>query len=424
MDYRDRNWINSGSNKSMNILYVTNSWSFSPTHAAAVTTYEIVKGLTKRGHQVTVLVPGIEDDKLLKEVSVEPVISENVRVISLNILVNPEKQNLVIYGLSCSILFAPLFFKALKRKGEYDVVISMFHPSHLATFFAYLIARVLKVPLLVKVHDLLVDAADPSFLRRSYKKVMFRFYLVLLKRGDFFLVPSVEWMRLLARVYKVSKKKIILFRNGVDAVKFNPDVNCASLRSASNLKNKKLLLFSGQISRIRGLDHLIQAMVEVVKKKRDVRLLIIGEGDEKSRLVRLVRRLELDDYVLFVNKSPHDFMPAYICLADITIGPLEALPITVGTLPIKVIEYMACGKPVVACYDGASKDLVIDGYNGVLIRSGDVSELSSALIRLLKDAEFARNLGVNARKHVEKYHDWNVITGELDRLLVKLMRVE
>lgn len=408
----------------MNVLYVSNSWSFSPTHAAAVTTYEIVKGLIRRRHQITVLVPSVEDGKLLKEVSVKPVMSENVRVISLNIPVNPEKGGLMFYGLSCSVLFVPLFLKALKTGREFDVVISMFHPSHLATFFAYLIARVLKIPLLVKVHDLLVDATDPSFLRRSYKKAMFRLYLALLKRGDFFLIPSVEWVRLLAKVYEVSKKRIVLFRNGADAAKFNPDVDCASLRSALNLKNEKVVLFSGQISRIRGLDYLIRAMVDVVKEEQDVRLLIIGDGGEKLRLVGLVRRLGLDDYVLFKSSVPHDFMPAYICLADVAIGPLVALPITVGTLPIKVIEYMACGKPVVACYDGASKDLVIDGYNGVLIRSGDVSGLSSALIRLLKDGGFARSLGVNARKHVEKYHNWNVITGELDRLLAKLVRVD
>jgi glycosyltransferase involved in cell wall biosynthesis len=331
---------------------------------------------------------------------------------------------LMFYALSCSVLFVPLFIKVLRRRREYDAVISMFHPSHLATFFAYLIARVLKVPLLVKVHDLLVDAADPSFLRRSYKEAMFRFYLAFLKRGDLFLVPSVEWVRLLARVYKVSKRRIVLFRNGADAGKFNPDVNCTSFRSALNLKDKKVVLYSGQISWIRGLDYLIQAMVDVAKEERDVRLLIIGEGGEKSRLVGSVQRLGLDDYVLFKNSVSHDFMPAYVCLADVTIGPLVALPVTLGTLPIKVIEYMACGKPVVACYDGASRNLVVDGYNGVLIRSGDVIGLSSALIRLLKDTELAKNLGVNARRHVEKYHNWNVITGELDRLLMKLVGVD
>jgi len=370
-----------------------------------------------------VLVPAIENGKLLKEGSVESVISENVKVVSLSISANPEKESLIFYGLSCTMLFVPLFLKALKRGREYNAVISMFHPSHLATFFAYLIARVLKVPLLVKVHDLLVDATDPSFLRRSYKKAMFRFYLVFLRKGDFFLVPSVEWVQLLARVYKVNERRIVLFRNGADAAKFNPHVNCTSLRSALNFKNEKVVLYSGQISRIRGLDYLVRAMVDVVKEERDVRLLIVGEGGEKSELVGLVRRMGLDDYVLFKSSVSHDFMPAYTCLADVAIGPLVALPITVGTLPIKVIEYMACGKPVVACYDGASKDLVMDRYNGVLIHSGDVKELSAALIGLLKDADFARSLGVNARKHVERYHDWNVITGELDRLLVKLGRV-
>jgi glycosyltransferase involved in cell wall biosynthesis len=408
----------------MNVLYVSNSWSFSPTHAAAVTTYEIVKGLAKRGHKVTVLVPTIENSELLKKGSMEPVVSENVKAISLGFSVNPGKESFVLYGLLCSVFFVPLFLKALRRRGEYNAVISMFHPSHLATFFAYLIARVLKAPLIVKVHDLLVDTGDPSFLRRAYKKAMFRFYLVFLKRGDVFLVPSVEWVRLLARIYETNKKRIVLFRNGADAVKFNSGVSCSSLRPALDLKDEKVVLYSGQVSRIRGLDYLVRAIADVVKEVRDVRLLIIGDGDEKPRLVTLVQHLGLDDYVLFSGSISHDFMPEYICSADVAIGPLVALPITVGTLPIKVIEYMACGKPVVACYDGASKDLVIDDYNGILIRSGDAKELSSALIRLLKDADFAKNLGVNARKHVEKYHDWNVITAELDRLLVKLVGVD
>jgi len=408
----------------MNVLYMSNSWSFAPTHAAAVTTYEIVKGLTKRGHNVTVLVPAVENGKQSKRGSVEPVVAENVKVVSLGLSVNPGNESLMFYGLSCSMFFVPLFLKALRRRGEYDAVISMFHPSHLATFFAYLIARVLKIPLLVKVHDLLVDTSDPNLLRRNYKKAMFRFYLVFLKRADLFLVPSIEWVRLLARVYKVSEKRIVLFRNGADAAKFNSGENCSSLRSVLDLQNEKVVLFSGQISRIRGLDYLVRAMVDVAEEERDVRLLIIGEGGELSRLVALVQQLGLDDYVLFLGSISHDLMPKYICLADVTIGPLVALPITVGTLPIKVIEYMACGKPVVACYDGASEDLIVDGYNGVLVDSGDVGGLSSALIRLLNNEGFARGLGVNARKHVERYHDWNVINGQLDRLLVKLKRAD
>jgi len=408
----------------MNVLYVSNSWSFSPTHAAAVTTYEIVKGLAKKGHKVTVLVPTVENSELLKKGSVEPVVSENVKAISLGFSVDHGKESFVFYGLSCSMFFVPLVLKALRRRGEYDAVISMFHPSHLATFFAYLIARVMKAPLIVKVHDLLVDATDPSLLRRGYKKAMFRFYLRFLKRGDVFLVPSVEWVRLLARVYDVNKKRIVLFRNGADAVKFNSGVSCSSLRSALDLKDNKVVLYSGQVSRIRGLDYLVRSMVGVVKEVEDVRLLIVGDGGERSRLVVMVQQLGLDDCVLFLGSISHDFMPEYICSADVAIGPLVALPITVGTLPIKVIEYMACGKPVVACHDGASKELVVDGYNGVLIDSGDVGGLSSALIRLLNDAEFARNLGVSARKHVEKYHDWNVITAELDRLLVKLVGID
>jgi len=178
------------------------------------------------------------------------------------------------------------------------------------------------------------------------------------------------------------------------------------------------VLYMGRISRIRGLDSLVRALPGIVKKS-EMKLVLVGEGEEKQRLIALSKILGVDKYVLFVDEVDHDAIVRYACLADVAVGPLIALPVTVGTLPIKVLEYMACGKPVVACHDGASKSLVVDGYNGLLISSGNVRELRSAVVRLLKDNAFAEKLGENARLHVERFHDWNVITDRLDEMLSK-----
>lgn len=400
------------------MLYISNCFSFSPTHAAAVTTYEIVKGLAKKGHEVTVFVPSVEGGKRAGDFAFKSGELRNVKIVtSVPASLSLTQEGLLSYGLLCSVFFAPLFAKALKNKMNYDAIISMFHPTHFATFCAYLISRILKLPFLVKVHDLLLDADDPNFWRRAYKEAVFKLYLGSLKNGGFILVQSSEWMHLLRKVYRVSKKRIVLFPNGVDAVKFNSNVECSNLRVALGLENKKIVLFAGAILRIRGLDCLIKAMPQVLREEPDARLLIIGEGSERPKLFELAKRLGVDKFILFIDEAAHDLMPSYICLAEVTIGPLTALPTTIGTFPIKVLEYMACGKPVVACHNGASKDLIINGCNGLLIGSGKVEELSAAIIRLFKDAELAKNLGMNARKHIESFYDWNILIDRLDQIL-------
>ena len=406
----------------MNVLYVSNSFSFTPTHASAVTTYEIVRGLAKKGHKVTMLVPNPEGYASVRQRAKESARLENVDVVSaVSVSANSAPEGLLYFGLSCSVLFVPLIIKAVKRKN-FNVVISMYHPTHLATLAGLLIARVLKLPLFVKVHDLVPEVDDPNFFRRVYKKAVFRLYSFFLKRGDVFLVPSVEWMSLLVRLYGVDEKRVVLFPNGVDAAKFRPNVDCEGLRSELGLEGNKVVLYMGRISRIRALNCLVKALPRVVKEEPAVRLVFVGDGEERERLANLSKSLGVDRFVLFVDEVAHDAIVRYICLADVAVGPLIALPVTVGTLPIKVLEYMACGKPVIACYEGASKDLVVDGYNGLLISSGSVEELGSAIVRLLKDEGLTEKLGVNARRHVERFHDWNVITDRLDKMLSKIVR--
>lgn len=293
----------------------------------------------------------------------------------------------------------------------------MYHPSHLATLSALMLSRFLKLPLIVKVHDLMPDMTDPSFLRRTYKKAMFKLYPTFLRKADFVLVPSAELMELSTKVYGVEVRKLVLFPNGVDVHKFSPKINSNRIRRALGLEDKKILFFAGMISRDRGLDRLITAMPNIVNEEPEVRLLIVGSGPEKSKLLNLSKRLGVDKCTVFLDEVSHDSIPKYISLADVTIGPLTMSGLTVGTMPIKVLEYLACGKPVVACYGGVSKGLVINGYNGVLVNPPNVDELSGAIIRLLRDSKLTKKLGENARRHIESLYDWNTIIGKLEEVL-------
>ena len=397
----------------MNVLYVSQYFSFTPTHASAVTTYEIVKRLVEKGHEVTIIVPNIDCGDNVRFATHN--FSNNIKIIAFT-STRIMREDSALFGLTCTAWYAPLLVKMLKR-AKYDVIMSMYHPSHLATFSAYILSRFLKLPLIIKIHDLVPDMTDPNIVRRVYKKAMFRLYLTLLKKGDFILVLSSELKNLATKIYGVDEKKLVLFPNAVDVHKFNPSIKSGRIREKLGLENKKILLFAGAISRDRRLDYLIKAMSSVVREEANATLLILGEGPEKTRLLDLSKQFGVDKFVKFLNKVPHDSVPEYVSLADITIGPLTMLPGTLGAVPLKVLEYMACGKPVVACYGCVSEELVIDGYNGLLVRDGDTTELATAISRLIKDKEFANDLGSNARRHVEKFYDWNALITKLDRVI-------
>ena len=408
----------------MNVLYVSNTWSFAPTHASAVTTYEIVKRLVEKGHKVTVLVPSIENKRNIKSGSIDSTLLRNVEVVTSGPVSLPHSEaNLILRGLACTVWHLASILKALtfKDKTDFHLVISMYHPTHLATFSGYVIARIFKVPLTVKVHDMMPDLSDPNLFRRIYKKSLFKTCSKFLKKGCLLLVPSNEWVNLARTAYNMSSDKVALLPNGVDAIKFKTDVDSESLRKKLGLENKKVILFVGRFSRVRGLEYLMRAMPSIVAKAPNIRLILLGEGAEKRKLIELSKRLKIGESVMFMSAVEHGAMPEYISLADVTIGPLTAFSISVGTMPIKVIEYMACGKPVVGCFRGAAKDLIIDGYNGLLITPESVDELSSAVLRLLSDSDLAKELGMNARRHVEAFFDWDVIAEKLDGMLAMVM---
>jgi len=400
----------------MNILYISNGFSFTPTHASVVTTREIVKRLSDKGHQLTVLVPNMDPQKANmqsekpNEIEVLALTHFSFEVVQRNLLLNLLTNTLWYVFLSM------LALKMVKRK-TFDIVISMYHPTHMATFCAYFLSRVLDLRLIIKEHDLIPWLTDPNRKKRVYKKLMTVLNILVVKRGNVVLVQSNERKRLVERFYGVREEKLILFANGVDVNKFRPGNNGSSVRTMLELENDKILLYSGTITKIRGLDNVIQALPIVIREHPRIKVLMVGDGPEKQNLIDLATRLKVRGFIKFVESVDHELVPKFVSLADITIGSLKSSYENSISFPIKILEYMACGKPVLACYKGASSDLVINGYNGILVHEGNTPELALTILRLIRDENLTKELGDNARTHVEKFHDWNALVTKLDGVI-------
>jgi len=403
----------------MKVLYVTQYYSSKPTHASTVTTYEIVRRLALRGHEVVVVsadAPGIVRiyDKNTKD-------SQVVKVLPV-----PSFGAKWYDGFSTffahTMAHVPLFINALianKFHRKFDVIISMYHPTHMATISAYLLSRVLKLPLVVKIHDFIIDTTDPHKLRRAYKIVLGQMNVRVLKKSNAILIQSPEWKNMLKDQSRVDEKKLIIYPNGVDVSFFRPRVESERLRKELGLEGKRVIIFLGGLYRQRHPELLIKAIPEVVNKIKNVEVLFLGEGPEKPKLSSLAESLGMSDFVRFTRSVDHLMVPKFISLADVAVGPLcmTSRPLIYGSIQLTVLEYMACEKPVIVCRGAVSESLVRDGHNSFLVQPGDAHGLSSAIVKLIEDKNLSKRMGMDARKYVEGRYDWNILINRLEKVL-------
>jgi len=406
----------------MRILYVAQNYY--PMNASAITTHGIIKKLAERGHEITLVAPKTCPKRCIPNCSLE--CENNARItvvraptfVSHNVLQRFNRLRILLLAFS-HLTIVLKAFKICSRK-EVDVVVSQHHPSHLASLSAFVVSRIFSLPLIVKTHDVYNSSSNlPQFLiLRSLDSI----YRVVFRRADSILVVSSPLRSAMIDTYRLEENRVVVFPNGVDTKVFRPNIPVASLRRDLQLEGKKALLFIGSVREERGVSLLVKALPEIIAKDPDIRLLIVGRGPHRSRVNRLAQELAVEKCITFVPPVEHHEIPKYICACDVAVGPLIASIDTFGSVPRKVLEYMACAKPVVVCHGGVSSDLIIDGYNGFIVRSNSSEELAATFLKVLESPELIKETGLNGRRSIERFYDWEKIIDRFDTVLNSLSR--
>ena len=194
--------------------------------------------------------------------------------------------------------------------------------------------------------------------------------------------------------FKIDSRKISTVYNGVDLSAFKPAAGIGmNIREAHQIKDRdKVILFLSHVTKQKGVDMAIRAFAEIRRKKSNLKLMIVGDGDYFLKAKRLVRQLKMDLHVFFSGAVEHKWIPNYINAGDILLFPT----IRKEGFPFVIIEAMACGKPIVATKIGGNIEALDDGRTGVLIEAGNLNETVKSLEKLLDDDELSRQLGQNA----------------------------
>lgn len=261
------------------------------------------------------------------------------------------------------------------------------------------------------------DAPYPRlyWLRGTAFKLLL--YKVLLPGADRVFVQS-EQMRSDIAALGVTPAKMTAVPMGVKLAK----PRAASRGRSAIPEGERCLVYLGTLVRVRRLDFLVRVLAIVRREMPDVKLYLVGRGEEpadEEAILAEAARLGVSSAVVLVGELPRDQALKYVHDADVCVSPFYPTPILRSTSPTKLVEYLAMGKAVVAS-DHPEQRRVIEESGGGLCVPWDETEFARAIVRLMSCPALARRMGENGRRFVEQNRSYAAIADLVERELVAL----
>lgn len=212
-------------------------------------------------------------------------------------------------------------------------------------------------------------------------------------------------------------------RTGVDLHQFHPDISGQMWRQQLGIpQNSWVLFFMGWLYDFSGLQEIVSAVVADAGLLQDAHLLIVGDGDLYRELTATIQQHKLMDRVIMTGHQPYEAIPGLVAAADVCLLPSLFNDTTRDIVPMKVYEYLAAGKPVVAsALPGLQAEF--GDESGILYADGPAAVLQQALALANAPAQ-VEALGKVARNNAEQNADWEKTTDQLAQILTNLVTGE
>jgi glycosyltransferase involved in cell wall biosynthesis len=327
-------------------------------------------------------------------------------------------SNLELYfttsGRGLSDLSTVRFCKKVAKERNANII----YERRTSPKVGYALHKLLKIPYAVEINAiveeekaLLSDRDNASFkgFRKNMRTRFFQEAALVVA-----VTPGIkEHIHVL---YDVPKERIEVVPNGANTELFKPMNREQCIKSLNLEDDKKYICFIGNLAPWQGLIHMVDAMPQILKERENTVFLVVGGGKEREALEKRTRELNLEDSILFAGWVDYEKVPIYINACDVCVAPLAEGRGKSGSSAIKIYEYLACGKPVVASNVPYLDFLEKEGC-GLLVPKGDESSLAQAVLSLLGDPERIKNMGTAGRAYVVEKGSWTGTAKRIDELL-------
>lgn len=234
------------------------------------------------------------------------------------------------------------------------------------------------------------DLDDP----KKQETLLVKFFFKMIHNAPEKITAISTFLGKRAECLGVDPKRISIIPNGVDLSQIPQGIS----------KIPDRVICVARLSWEKGLDGLIKAWPAVVKERSGAKLVLVGEGDKRGEIEKMISESALQGSVELTGNLPHGKVLEEISRSEVFICPSLA-----EGLGIVFIEGQACGVPVIGTRVGGIPDVIQDGKNGLLIRPKNPEDISAAILKFLKDKDLAGRMSAEALETVKKYNWTNII---------------
>lgn len=205
----------------------------------------------------------------------------------------------------------------------------------------------------------------------------------------------------------IPEDKLTVIPNAVDIDKFtNSGEVDEELKRKLGLADNRVIGFIGSFYAYEGLDLLLDAMPEILRRMPDVKVLLVGGGPQETTLREKAGELGIGNEVIFAGRVPHQDVTRYYDLINVLVYPRHSMRLTELVTPLKPLEAMAQGRIFVASDVGGHKELIRDNETGMLFEAGNPGALARTVISLFDHPQHWERLKANGRHYVESERNW------------------
>ena len=344
--------------------------------------------LGEMGHTVLIFTPKLDAIKR------EKFKAKNVTVVHL-----PTVPALIYTEFKFGVFGLPRVIKYL-TKFKPDII--HLHSPFTIGMDAVVSAKLFKKPLVGTVHMYFTNSEYLRFIKyklavKLLDKVSQRYLNFLYGQCDLLLAPSKMLTKELAS--NGFKKPVFYLPNGINPklAKFLTEGEKADFKKKYHLAEKVVLHF-GRLSYEKNIDQLIKAFHLLIKERQDISFLIVGDGPAKKNLTKLVKKLGLEEEVIFTGFIDHQVL---ISSGLLSLGDVFATASTMEVNPMAVLEAMLYGLPVVGVKQAGLIELV--STNGFLVEPGNIKQLAEKIDQILSDQELKSKMSQKSLELIKQY---------------------
>lgn len=383
-------------------------------NGVAVFSRNLAVGLAKRGHDVMVICPsqtGKNYSRMIDGVKVVYLRSVQAKIYPDQIHSVPDKKKIlgkelprVFYrhGFRISVFPQREIKKALDTFKPDIVHVQVSDPIGLSVVFY---AKRRHIPVVTTEHnqpEVITDPLKmPSILKKPANAMLAAYFVNRQSKSDFVTMPTDQAIEsLLLSRSKEFKVPFEAVSNGVDLTNFKPGKAPKKIYSKYKIPtNAPIVLYVGRVDPEKKVENVVKSFSDVLKKVPDAILVVVGDGVDRLRLEKKVRKEGLSDSIKFLGRVlPPDLYDLY------KLGTVFVTASEIETQGIVLIEASATGLPLVAVDSGAVKEVCQNKKNGFLLKPGDISAMSKAIEKILTDKKLRQDFSKKSLE-IASLHD-------------------